>query len=630
MRIKIKDVGSVSAADVGPVSSGRIVELDDDGEVESCFICDRPETSRSPVVEDDPDTVTRYCCDEHRELHQPDDENMPFPLGVRYKEACGRYLVRLTYLSIARVKRGFYCSCRYMVATRDIEAGDLIFYEEPLLIGPSHSALPSCLDCMKKVDGSYVCPNCNFPMCSEMCAFGPEHAAKECAVFSKVEPNIEVKDFSRPDSVYWNITVLRGLLLKEEEPDKWAMLERMMDHNKDRRAGEDEDGTWGEYMQHVVEFLRKRCRLADRFTEAEVRVIGTYVLLHLNHNGFQILHVLGLIDVNSVRLNVSRSIPNGTSEMLPGHALYPVTALISHSCICNSKTIVRPDYSVECRATAFIPKGDEISKQYVSPLETTNMRFINCLILATGSLFIKHTYYKCSRRRALSSGWYFDCSCPRCCDPRENDSFVSATSCLRCQCGTILPTEPLNPACQWLCDTCDFKTNGEAVDKLVAYFMGKIQSTPIERVDELLELLEKALKMFHNNHYVVTLLRINLNTAYLKLAGRMGMEPHKVPVELHLKRKEFLDEVHKTIEIVEPGLSRRRGEKSEQKEKLVQYVDLVLNRLVHLGISLFEVATCHLQIGKLLHDDGRFSTQDFKTLCHTELESLKVHSSLYV
>ena len=73
------------------------------------------------------------------------------------------------------------------------------------------------------------------------------------------------------------------------------------------------------------------------------------------------------------------------------------------------------------------------------------------------------------------------------------------------------------------------------------------------------DLFEKALKMFHNNHYIVTRLRINLNVAYLQLANRMGLEPHKVPPELHLKRKEFLDEVHKVVEAVEPGLSRRRG-----------------------------------------------------------------------
>ena len=94
---------------------------------------------------------------------------------------------------------------------------------------------------------------------------------------------------------------------------------------------------------------------------------------------------------------------------------------------------------------------------------------------------------------------------------------------------------------------------------MVEYFLVKINSIRMENIEEMLDLLEKALKMFHSNHYVVTRLRINLSMAYLELAGRMGLEPHKVPAELHLKRKEFLDEVHKVVEAVEPGLSRRRG-----------------------------------------------------------------------
>ena len=156
---------------------------------------------------------------------------------------------------------------------------------------------------------------------------------------------------------------------------------------------------------------------------------------------------------------------------------------------------------------------------------------------------------------------------------------------------------------------------------MVEYFLVKIGSIRMENIEEMLELLEKALKMFHSNHYVVTRLRINLSMAYLELAGRMGLEPHKVPAELHLKRKEFLDEVHKVVEAVEPGLSRRRG------QLIRVFVGSKLpigSKPLFSGLSLFEVATCHLQIGRLLHEQGRFSTQDYITLCNTEIESLKV------
>ena len=99
----------------------------------------------------------------------------------------------------------------------------------------------------------------------------------------------------------------------------------------------------------------------------------------------QILHVLGVCDVNSVRIHVSRDVPRcGFGPMLPGHALYPMTALLSHSCVANSKTIVRENYSCEVRATAFIPKGEEITKQYVNPLEPTNLRYVACVTFCLG------------------------------------------------------------------------------------------------------------------------------------------------------------------------------------------------------------------------------------------------------
>lgn len=61
------------------------------------------------------------------------------------------------------------------------------------------------------------------------------------------------------------------------------------------------------------------------------------------------------------------------------------------------------------------------------------------------------------RRAKLKSGWYFDCTCTRCSDPMECDSFTSVTACLRCQVGNILPKNPLDPASDWFCHNCGFK-----------------------------------------------------------------------------------------------------------------------------------------------------------------------------
>ena len=42
---------------------------------------------------------------------------------------------------------------RALVATRDIAAGELVFEERPLTVGPLHDTPPVCLGCFGKVSG---------------------------------------------------------------------------------------------------------------------------------------------------------------------------------------------------------------------------------------------------------------------------------------------------------------------------------------------------------------------------------------------------------------------------------------------------------------------------------------------
>lgn len=44
---------------------------------------------------------------------------------------------------------------RYMVASRDLKAGDVILREDPIVVGPKQVTEPVCLGCYKRVDGSY-------------------------------------------------------------------------------------------------------------------------------------------------------------------------------------------------------------------------------------------------------------------------------------------------------------------------------------------------------------------------------------------------------------------------------------------------------------------------------------------
>ena len=44
---------------------------------------------------------------------------------------------------------------RYMVARRDISPGEVVFTDQPAVIGPDNASLPMCLVCYKKVLGDY-------------------------------------------------------------------------------------------------------------------------------------------------------------------------------------------------------------------------------------------------------------------------------------------------------------------------------------------------------------------------------------------------------------------------------------------------------------------------------------------
>ena len=241
------------------------------------------------------------------------------------------------------------------------------------------------------------------------------------------------------------------------------------------------------YDEHLVRMIRDKCGLGDMFSDEEVE------------------HVSGVIDVNSIRLESH------------GHGVYMKTSIMSHSCTSNTKTIMNEDQTVDVRAVLPIKRGSEITKSYVSSLETTQLR-----------------------QERLMDGWYFRCKCLRCCDPLEGLSFASSVACLKCKEGLILSTNPLDSDADWSCGDCGFMKTADAIKKLNEYFMAAIIAAT-DDCSGLEDLLEKSVKMFHPNHYLPTLTRIKLNTAFLKLGAR---NEGNAEVELLMRRKEFLDDVH--------------------------------------------------------------------------------------
>ena len=82
---------------------GRIEEIPEGEEIKTCFICNNPP---------DPELIgpLNYCCESHRELHEKDEPNddgetVFHPFRVLFRPEVGRY----------------------MVASRDLQPGEVIF-----------------------------------------------------------------------------------------------------------------------------------------------------------------------------------------------------------------------------------------------------------------------------------------------------------------------------------------------------------------------------------------------------------------------------------------------------------------------------------------------------------------------
>ena len=83
--------------------------------------------------------------------------------------------------------------------------------------GPDNSSVPVCLGCYRKVNGSYRCPGCKWPLCSESCRRLASHAA-ECALMCFRRATVTVPWFDKPCAYYDAILPLRVLLLKMHNP----------------------------------------------------------------------------------------------------------------------------------------------------------------------------------------------------------------------------------------------------------------------------------------------------------------------------------------------------------------------------------------------------------------------------
>ncbi|XP_023349080.1 uncharacterized protein LOC111717857 [Eurytemora carolleeae] len=153
---------------------------------------------------------------------------------------------------------------RVMVASRNLEIGDIILKEKAALVGPNtdSGSKPICLGCSASVEKEYcLCSICCAPLCQPACQTSALHA-EECkilkqnpdALYCAIKHGAVIKRKKSPSNAnYQIILVLRALLLKRIDVKKFKSVIGLQSHLEER----EEMGTTKGVHEKIIRVLQQ-------------------------------------------------------------------------------------------------------------------------------------------------------------------------------------------------------------------------------------------------------------------------------------------------------------------------------------------------------------------------------------
>lgn len=284
---------------------------------------------------------------------------------------------------------------RGMFATRDIDQGELIFVDAPLVVGPRcyNKYLPMCINCYKSGCPLFPCDRgCGLPVCSTVCENSSRHAEMECDYLRGLRPNC---------GSMWSMELLQAVVpirALSLDDDQRNLVEAFKAHPRVVR----EVGLPSDYPTRPLPIERCINPLFSLPT-AQLDLLKKNINEVINRDDEAFMErVSRVFDTNAFETAVV--VDNTVSISLRG--LYPLGALQNHCCVPNTSHHFDKDQFLITRAAFPIKKGDELTMAYTDLLWDTALR-----------------------RRYLRMSKYFDCSCKRCSDPLVN--LQAATSVCR-------------------------------------------------------------------------------------------------------------------------------------------------------------------------------------------------------
>lgn len=328
---------------------------------------------------------------------------------------------------------------------KDLFPGDLIYVDHALISGPriSEDVKVGCSNCYASEGALYPCSGgCGLLLCSDDCQNDSSHVA-ECNLinsWSRRADDIDSFRFSR------NIVPLRSLLLGDAEKE---FLKNLAVHDSPQHGME-------------VRFIKEHFDIS----EEEEKLM---------------MHACKVLDANAYEM--FKTTKRKSNVNLRG--LFPISALLNHSCSPNTRSSFDSNGKMHLRATAYIPEGSEIFTSYTGLLWGTP-----------------------ARRHHLKRTKHFLCDCSRCCDKTEFGTRLSALKCVNRSCsGTILPDEPLNFTSCWLCQLCGLPVQSAQVGTLQSAIARLVGSVELDTPDSIYSFISGHLLKFlpDSNHIVLEL-----------------------------------------------------------------------------------------------------------------------------
>lgn len=322
---------------------------------------------------------------------------------------------------------------RGLFAARDFSAGEIIFCDKPFLFGPRYNAKAElhCVIC-GTVKNIKNCPKgCGLPICSIYCELSIQHL-KECSLITSI---VKERQLEISVDIFRVLMPLRALLLENK------LIDLLLHYSAHK----------GPQNEVEIQLVKKMLILSTEQEELLQKICAV-----INANSFE-------------------AIRNDNDHKISIRALYPLAAIMNHSCLPNTFHYFdgSADDLIIIKASKFIPKNSEIFTTYTSLLWGTT-----------------------SRRHHLFSTKNFWCTCERCADPKEFGTGLSGLRCIDKDCSGILyPQNSLILKSGWECEICGMIMPIQKVGIVQSTLGGLLKTMDVANLRKLICFLQERLSV---------------------------------------------------------------------------------------------------------------------------------------